>query len=45
MMTMNENVDWMKPTLLLSIASLTLGPPFVHLPSLHKIKNPSRCTH
>ena len=35
--TVDENVKWMKPTHLLSIFSQTLGPPFVHLPILHKI--------
>ena len=38
MTTMDENVNWMKLTHVLSMFSLNLGPLFVHLPLLQKHK-------
>jgi len=45
--TMDENMNWMKLTRLLSKKNLyTLGPPFVHLLlQFKKIESLSRCTH
>jgi hypothetical protein len=34
--TMDDNINWMKLTHILSIVSLTLGPLFAHLPLLQK---------
>ena len=40
MIPMDENVNWMTPTNLLSSFSLTLQLPCVHLPKLHSSKKP-----
>ena len=44
MQTMNENLQSVKLTHLLSSLSLTLGAPFVPLPSLYRIYSLCICT-